>query len=73
MTEKEQPTSDEAVGFGYSGEESVSAAEVEETEIIQHQTPDPEVAPWFPEWRVINRLEPGQMIAPDERLPMGQS
>ena len=74
MTDKEQPTSDESVGFGYSGEESVVDVEFEQQETASGpQTPDPDVAPWFPTWRKVDRLEPGQMIAPDERLPMGQS
>ena len=74
MTDKEQPTSDESVGFGYSGEESVVDVEFEQQATASGpQTPDPDVAPWFPTWRKVDRLEPGQMIAPDERLPMGQS
>lgn len=73
MTDKEQPTSDEAVGFGYSGEESITEVEREQVTVNEHQTPDPEDAPWFPKWHKVDKLEPGQLIAPDERLPAGQS
>lgn len=73
MTDKQQPTSDEAVGFGYSGEESVQSAGAEASSINSGDAPDPHEAPWCPQWRVVDHLEPGQMIAPDERLPMGQS
>ncbi|SPY07967.1 Putative pyrimidine permease RutG [Oligella urethralis] len=72
MTDKDQATSDEAVGFGYSGEESVSSASGQPVgeEPTAHT---PETATFFPKWRLVPNLQPGQMIAPDERLPMGQS
>ena len=74
MTEKEQPTSDEAVGFGYSGEESVAELAFETTGAgAEAQSLASDTMSWFPKWRKVDRLEPGQMIAPDERLPMGQS
>ncbi len=74
MEDKQQPTADESVGFGYSGEESSVADQVKRlTRVDEQQTPDPDVAPWFPKWRQVDKLEQGQIIAPNERLPMGQS
>lgn len=74
MEDKQRSTADESVGIGYSGDESIVAEQAEQSALIdEHQTRDHEAASWFPKWRKVDKLELGQMIAPDERLPMGQS